>query len=1165
MLNRIFQSFLILLTSNFILADYTATLNFVDSTGTAIDRYLGYWDDIYIEIYDEDLSGEVDVFLSSDTDTDGETVTLSEIEDFRFRGSIPVELLEYEAIIADEDDLQREIIERIKQITPEHSDWDEQRILDEATSKVRAEHMKRTAEDYINYPVTRDDGLIQLKAGDTLYASYTDQTNDYGEEEELNAEVLYGVWSGLVIQNDTHWTMDDSPVIVTGDLIFYGGTLTISEGVEVLVRGNYLFGMYGGTLDINGSEDNKVIFRPEDLDNAEPGVWQGIRGDNGYIPGTNTWVYNTDFFIDHAQILYGAHGIYHYMSDDSDSFEVSNSEIAYSSSHGLYSRYQSWGATVSMYNVSSHDNGGMGFYHYSSYYSDSMDIHSCSFNDNDQSGMYLDYVRETSINVNDSEFNGNGNHGAEIYPGQQSQSRNYVVDNSQFLGNDSYGLILRNIDQNSDMRSTINIELTNLVSADNGSIGIEVHNIGTTSQWSSGNWNLTFDNNQVYNNGSFGLWFWNLWQNQNAGQSSMTITNNQIYDNDDNEFKIGYITSLGENASITTQIENNDFIDDEGYLVVMDGNLEEDRLGEEITMRNNYWGELATAEMNEGDNPKDISQFYDYYDDNNRHMINYSNWEPNSVFDVDGCMDESACNYDESATVDDDSCLYDDCFGECGGEAVLDDCGICDGPGNSDTWYVDENGSSDNCGSEDNPLNSIQDAIDLAENGDVIYVLGGSYILSETIAINKSLNLMCFDEGQCLITADQIGRGISITASDINVIGFDISGSDLTEIGILISSNADNIIIANNRIYGMALPHSDIDPFSYGILVFGQSTEDMPTNLTFSNNEIWDVTGGAIVLGQYTDSVSVIGNYIHDLNPVDFLGFPVSYGVGAELSLNLIVTNNTFENLYIASNILTSQASIESNIYDSGINFLLLSALSECEFDESIFWYKVQYTINYNDTDFVGDLYVDNFETAIEYADAGSTIIDSDSNEYLQNCFGEWTESSELDGTQGDINQDGGLNVLDIVEIIIYIFEDNDFDECEFNIADISGDNNINVLDIIIIVSLIMGENSGCTDLEACNYDEDALFDDESCQYFDDCGQCGGNEIDEPFIDQNNNGIWDNEEPTWEDYNIDFLDDNGNGVWDEGEWFNDVDESGTWDTAEPYDDLNGNGEYDNCD
>ena len=46
-----------------------------------------------------------------------------------------------------------------------------------------------------------------------------------------------------------------------------------------------------------------------------------------------------------------------------------------------------------------------------------------------------------------------------------------------------------------------------------------------------------------------------------------------------------------------------------------------------------------------------------------------------------GCTDITACNYDSNATSDDDSCLYNDCAGVCGGDAVEDDCGVCDGDG----------------------------------------------------------------------------------------------------------------------------------------------------------------------------------------------------------------------------------------------------------------------------------------------------------------------------------------------------------------------------------------------------------------------------------------------------------------------------------------------------
>ena len=66
---------------------------------------------------------------------------------------------------------------------------------------------------------------------------------------------------------------------------------------------------------------------------------------------------------------------------------------------------------------------------------------------------------------------------------------------------------------------------------------------------------------------------------------------------------------------------------------------------------------------------------------------------------VEGCNNEGACNFEESATVDDGSCLYDDALGVCGGDCMedadgdglcddaddcvgsYDACGVCNGPG----------------------------------------------------------------------------------------------------------------------------------------------------------------------------------------------------------------------------------------------------------------------------------------------------------------------------------------------------------------------------------------------------------------------------------------------------------------------------------------------------
>ena len=77
--------------------------------------------------------------------------------------------------------------------------------------------------------------------------------------------------------------------------------------------------------------------------------------------------------------------------------------------------------------------------------------------------------------------------------------------------------------------------------------------------------------------------------------------------------------------------------------------------------------------------------------------------ESNPVDPVYGCTDDLACNYDSEANTDDGSCEYPeenydcdgnciadvDCLGECGGDAIVDACGDCDGGiDNADDCYT---------------------------------------------------------------------------------------------------------------------------------------------------------------------------------------------------------------------------------------------------------------------------------------------------------------------------------------------------------------------------------------------------------------------------------------------------------------------------------------------
>jgi len=88
---------------------------------------------------------------------------------------------------------------------------------------------------------------------------------------------------------------------------------------------------------------------------------------------------------------------------------------------------------------------------------------------------------------------------------------------------------------------------------------------------------------------------------------------------------------------------------------------------------------------------------------------------------IEGCTTSTACNYSVDADKDDGSCLENDCASECGGDAVEDDCGVCDGidgyvAGSCYDCADTPNGDAvvDNCGTCDSDTTNdcVQDCAD---------------------------------------------------------------------------------------------------------------------------------------------------------------------------------------------------------------------------------------------------------------------------------------------------------------------------------------------------------------------------------------------------------------------------------------------------------------------
>ena len=75
-----------------------------------------------------------------------------------------------------------------------------------------------------------------------------------------------------------------------------------------------------------------------------------------------------------------------------------------------------------------------------------------------------------------------------------------------------------------------------------------------------------------------------------------------------------------------------------------------------------------------------------------------------------------------------------------------------------------------------------------------------------------------------------------------------------------------------------------------------------------------------------------------------------------------------------------------------------------------------------------------------------------DSFQFHSNYF------SSIDfGLPGDVNEDGLLNILDVVLVIGYIIGNNDFSEEEIISSDINEDGIINVLDVVLLVNSVLG------------------------------------------------------------------------------------------------------------
>ena len=109
-----------------------------------------------------------------------------------------------------------------------------------------------------------------------------------------------------------------------------------------------------------------------------------------------------------------------------------------------------------------------------------------------------------------------------------------------------------------------------------------------------------------------------------------------------------------------------------------------------------------------------------------------------------------------------------------------------------------------------------------------------------------------------------------------------------------------------------------------------------------------------------------------------------------------------------------------------------------------------------NSGDFITlSLVADNDLTPSDYSAEIKDIIFSDENKTQFTLVNSTFNITVVNYTPGDVNDDGKINVMDVVEMVGYIMSDPS-DNFVFAAADIDGNNTVNVMDLVNLVEMIM-------------------------------------------------------------------------------------------------------------
>jgi len=128
---------------------YTADVMLTDSLWNDIgNEYPAMTENIYVEVYDPDESGLIEVEFTSNSDEDSETVFLYEVDEGLFRGSIAVDFVGFELL--SDNDRDRLLPSKINELKLLYPDWEDKRLQSKARSELVKEAINKSVVSSLN-------------------------------------------------------------------------------------------------------------------------------------------------------------------------------------------------------------------------------------------------------------------------------------------------------------------------------------------------------------------------------------------------------------------------------------------------------------------------------------------------------------------------------------------------------------------------------------------------------------------------------------------------------------------------------------------------------------------------------------------------------------------------------------------------------------------------------------------------------------------------------------------------------------------------------------------------------------------------------------------------------------------------------------------------------